>query len=84
MKTFALSTLLVVGLSVAAPAFGATPVYNSKANSPAITRTSSVDTSPMAFDGRGTNSKLGSTVVGVNSINVMPSTFHDECTKCSS
>ena len=38
MKVFALSALLVVGLSSAVPAFAATPVYNSKASSPAISR----------------------------------------------
>ena len=82
MKIFALSTVLVLGISAAAPVFGSTTVYNSKA--PAIVRVSDVSSNAMAFDGRSTNSKLGSSRSGTVSIDVMAATFRNECTKCSS
>jgi hypothetical protein len=90
MKVLALSSLLVVGLSFAAPAFAGTPVYSSKASSPAISSCSSgcasenVSLSNPAFDGRATNSKLGSSRAGTTSVDVMAETFRAECTKCSS
>jgi hypothetical protein len=90
MKVFALSALLVVGLSSAVPAFAATPVYNSKASSPAISSCSSgcasenVSLSDPAFDGRTQNSKLGSSREGTTSVDVMTATFRAECSKCSS
>jgi hypothetical protein len=89
MKVLTLSALLIVGLSGAVPAFASTPVYNSKANSPALSFScncnagSSADSTAMVFDGRSTNSKLGSTITGSSSVDVMPATFRAECTKCS-
>jgi hypothetical protein len=90
MKVFALSALLVVGLSSAVPAFAGTPVYNSKVNSPAISACSSgcasenVSLTDPAFDSRATNSKLGSLHIGTTSVDVMAASFRTECTKCSS
>jgi hypothetical protein len=78
MKVFALSALLVVGLSSAVPAFAGTPVYNSKVNSPAISACSSgcasenVSLTDPAFDS------------GTTSVDVMAASFRTECTKCSS
>jgi hypothetical protein len=90
MKVFALSALLVVGLSSAVPAFAGTPVYSSKASSPAISACSSgcasenVSLNDQAFDGRTQNSKLGSSREGTTSVDVMTATFRAECSKCSS
>jgi hypothetical protein len=85
MKVLVLSSLLVIGLSTAVPAFASTPVYNSKANSPAISCCASdADLKPTAFDGRSTSSKLGSSRSGTGSVDVMTATFRNECTKCSS
>ena len=83
MKVSALLTVLVLGLSTAAPAFAATPVYNSKANAPSIQTSSQSDSEGMAFNGRATNSKLGSIRSGTSSVNVMSATFRAECSKCS-
>ena len=95
MKVLALSTLLVVGLYAAVPAFASTPVYNSKASSPAISScgggstcvyrsASDADLHSAAFDGSSTSSKLGSSRSGTVSVNVMTASFRNECTKCSS
>jgi len=95
MKVLALSSLLVVGLFAAVPAFASTPVYNSKANAPAISscdsgsacvysRASDAELKPKAFDGRSTNSKLDSSRSGTVSVDVKTATFRNECTKCSS
>ncbi len=95
MKVLALSSLLVVGLFAAVPAFASTPVYNSKANATAISScdcgstcvyscASDADLKSTAFDDRSTNSKLGSSRSGTGSVDVMTATFRNECTKCSS
>ena len=90
MKALALFSLLVLSFSAALPAFASTPVYRSKASSPAISACGSgcasenVSLSDPAFDGRATISKLGFPRTGTTSVDVMAATFRTECTKCSS
>jgi hypothetical protein len=95
MKVLALSTLLVFGLYAPVPAFASTPVYNSKASSPAISScgcgstcvyrsASDADLHSAAFDGSSTSSKLGSSHSETGLVDVMTPALRTECSKCSS